>query len=238
MFLLFRPSTLVLSLPAMTLPPQTSVELKVLFCSSSRLLAPCILTFIYSMYHFFKQKLSFPFSTKGQILASALSGFSQTGSDKFDQKKKKNIHESFQSGKKKMGEKKKSFVLAPFFLDSTEAGPLSRNVPGRLIAKSRYTTLIADCKFPPAKSDCVDYVLHSFTHVAFPFFSPPCLSAVRSELPAIFQPSYKVGWIGDTAGKNKLKKAKQRQSQETALTTIFHLPTATQTRSNRLPRLN
>lgn len=83
--------------------------------------------------------------------------------------------------------KGKVFVITLFFSDSSQAGPLSQNVPGRLIAKSRSRTLIADCSiFPPLLSspaNCVDYFLSDFTHVAFSH-----LSAVRRRLPAIFHP--------------------------------------------------
>lgn len=83
--------------------------------------------------------------------------------------------------------KGKVCVIPQFFFRFQAERLLSQNVPGRLIAKSRSRTLIADCSPPPpllsSPANCVDYFLRTLTHVAF-----SRLSAVRRRHPAIFHP--------------------------------------------------
>lgn len=121
-----------------------------------------------------------------------------------------------------MGDERESFCDLTVLFRIQGERLLSQNVPGRLIAKSRSRTLIADCSIPPPLSSPCQLcrLLPAPFHTCCFFTSVSSAEEAAGDIP----PSHQVMWSGDSAGELERTIAETRSSENCFDSVSFFFP--------------
>lgn len=125
-----------------------------------------------------------------------------------------------------MGDERKSFCDLTVLFRFQAEQLLSQNVPGRLIAKSRSRTLIADCSTPTSPHVPPTTLFFCQLCRLFPphihtccFFTP---ARIAEEAASDIPPSHQVTWSRDSAGEKQSRDDKSKNSFSPFLLFSFH----------------